>query len=498
MPLVALVILFLLVRMAASTFRKVGPNEALIIFGAGGTKVVKGGGAFIMPMLQRSIPLSLELLTYDVAPEQDLYTSQGVAIRVEAVAQLKVKSDRDYILTAAEQFLSKTPEEKDAAIKNVLEGHLRAIVGRLTVENIVKDPDQVTSQMLATTAEDMSKLGMEVVTFTLKKVKDEQDYIANMGLPDVARIKREAEIAQAQATRDIQIKTAEALQEAAVARAIAAQTQVEAETASETRQAEVNRDLEVKRAEYDATIRRQRAMAEKAGEVAANEAQQQVMLAQIGISQVEKTEMMKVQELQIQLREKELQATVVKVAEAQRRQVEIGADAERQKRLLEAQGQAEALTVQGRAEADVIRMRGEAEASAIRARGEAEAEAMRLKADAYQQYSQAAVLDKMLSALPGMTQALADALGNVDKLTIVSTGDGNGTHGGLSNLTGDIARITAQVPQLLEGITGVSLQEMLRGLQGITPTAPSAPTPTVIEVRPSSAPGGNGVSSGKE
>src|SRR5207344_3609508 len=180
-------------------------------------------GTVIFPMVQTCRDLSLELMSFDVAPQQNLYTNQGVAVTVEAVAQIKVKSDEISILTAAEQFLTKTPQEREALIRLVMEGHLRGIIGQLTVEQIVKEPEMVAERMRGTCADDMTKMGLEVVSFTIKEVRDKNDYIVNMGRPDVARIKRDADVASAEADRDTAIKRANAMRESAIAKAQADQ-----------------------------------------------------------------------------------------------------------------------------------------------------------------------------------------------------------------------------------------------------------------------------------
>ena len=243
-----MVILFLMSGMAR-LYRKAGPHEALIVYGLGGTRVVQGHGTLVLPMVQICRDLSLELMSFDVAPQQDLYTKQGVAVTVEAVAQIKVKSDRESVLTAAEQFLTKTDQEREGLIRLVMEGHLRGIIGQLTVEEIVKQPEMVSDRMRSTCAEDMNKMGLEVISFTIKEVRDKNEYITNMGKPDVARIKRDADVATAEADRDTAIKRALAQREAAVARAQADQERVLAETLSLAKQAESQRDLEVKKAQ---------------------------------------------------------------------------------------------------------------------------------------------------------------------------------------------------------------------------------------------------------
>src|SRR5690242_2146031 len=272
--LMILAILFLM-AMFAKLFRKAGPHEALIVYGFRGTRVVKGRGTVIFPMVENCRGLSLELMSFDVAPKQDLYTRQGVAVTVEAVAQIKVKSDRESILTAAEQFLTKSPEEREGLIRLVMEGHLRGIIGQLSVEQIVKEPEMVGDRMRSTCAEDMNKMGLEVVSFTIKEVRDKNDYISNMGRPDVARIKRDADVATADAERDTAIKRAEAMRAAAVARAQADQERVLAETLSLTAQAEAQRDLDIKKANYQETVQKQKANADKAYEIQTNVMQQQ-------------------------------------------------------------------------------------------------------------------------------------------------------------------------------------------------------------------------------
>src|ERR1051326_6459579 len=241
--------IFLLTSMIANLYRKAAPNEALVVYGIRGTRIHVGHGTVIMPVVENYRTLSLELMSFDVAPQQSLYTNQGVAVTVEAVAQIKVKSDNVSIRTAAEQFLTKTPQQREGLIRLVMEGHLRGIVGQLTLEQIVKEPEMVSDKVRSTCAEDLNKMGLEVISFTIREVHDQNDYIANMGKPDIARIKREAEIGAAEADRDIQIKKGVAERGAAVARAQADQERTIAETASLTRQAEAQRDLETKRAE---------------------------------------------------------------------------------------------------------------------------------------------------------------------------------------------------------------------------------------------------------
>src|SRR5579863_887711 len=447
-----------LISTIARLYRKAGPHQALIVYGFRGPRVIKGRGTFILPMLENCRDLSLELMSFDVAPQQDLYTMQGVAVTVEAVAQIKVKSDPESIQTAAEQFLSKTDQNREALIRLVMEGHLRGIIGQLTVEQIVKQPEMVGDRMRATCAADINKMGLEVISFTIKEVRDKNEYISNVGRPDVARVKRDADVATAEAERDTAIRRAQATREAAVAKAQADQDRVLAETLSMTKQAEAQRDLDIKKAEYLETTKRQQAQADKAYEIQTNIMQQQVVVEQVKIQQVEKEHEILVQDAEIQRRERELIATVLKGAEIERRRIETLASAERQKLISEAEGRASAIRAQGEAEAEITFKKGEAEAKA-----------MNVKAEAYQEYNQAAVVDKLISSMPEIVKALAAPLQNVDKITIVSTG---GDTAGMNKITGDLAKMAAQIPALFETLSGMQMSELFSKVRSIGDTTP--------------------------
>ncbi len=453
----AVVVLTLLALMMAmaTLYRKAGPHEALIVYGLRGTRIVKGRGTVIFPMVENFRQLSLQLMSFDVAPQQDLYTKQGVAVTVEAVAQIKVKSDPESIQTAAEQFLTKTDQAREGLIRLVMEGHLRGIIGQLSVEQIVKEPEMVGDRMRATCADDMSKMGLEVVSFTIKEVRDKNEYITNMGRPDIARIKRDADVASAEADRDTAIRRAEAMRAAAVAKAQADQERVLAEALSLAAQAEAQRDLEIKKAQYVETIKRQQAQADKAYDIQSNVMQQQVIAEAVKVRQVEKEQEVKVQEAEILRHEKELIATVLKNAEIERQRIEMLAEASRRKVTIEAEGAAAATRMQGEADADIILRKGEAEAKA-----------MNVKAEAYQEWNQAAVVDKLITGLPEVVRAMAAPLANIDKITIVSTG--NDGAAGMHKITGDMTKIAAQIPALFETLSGMQMSDLLGKVRGIT------------------------------
>ena len=460
----AVAAVLLLMAVFANLYRKAGPHEALIVYGFRGTRVIKGHGTVILPMVENVRGLSLELMSFDVAPQQDLYTKQGVAVTVEAVAQIKVKSDPESILTAAEQFLTKPPEDREALIRLVMEGHLRGIIGQLTVEEIVKQPEMVADRMRSTCADDINKMGLEVISFTIKEVRDKNEYITNMGRPDIARIKRDAEVAAAEADRDIAIKRAEATRAAAVAKAQADQERVAAETASMAKQAEAQRDLDIKKASYLEMTKKAQATADKAYEIETNVMQQQVVTEGVRVQQVERESQVKVQDAEIARRERELIATVLKPAEIERQRIETLANAERQRLITEAEGRASSIRAQGEAEAEIIFKKGEAEAKA-----------MNVKAEAFQEYNQAALMDKLISSLPEVVRALAEPLSKVDKVTIVSTG--NGDAAGAYKLTGDITKIAAQVPALFEALSGMQVSDLLSKVRMIGDKAPKPEKP---------------------
>jgi flotillin len=440
--LMVLAILFLM-SMFARLYRKAGPHQALVVYGIRGTRIIKGRGTVIFPMVETYRELSLQLMSFDVAPQQDLYTMQGVAVTVEAVAQIKVKSDPESIVTAAEQFLTKSDSEREGLIRLVMEGHLRGIIGQLSVEQLVKEPEMVGDRVRATCADDMTKMGLEVISFTIKEIRDKNEYITNMGRPDVARIKRDADVEAAKAARDTSVAKAQFDQE-----------RVLAETLSAAKQAEAQRDLEIKKAQYLEMSKKQQAQADKAYDIQTNIMQQQVVAEAVKVRQVEKEHEIKVQEAEILRREKELIAQNLKQAEVERQKIETLAAAERQRLISEAEGHAAAIRTQGEAEAEIIFKKGEAEAKA-----------MNVKAEAYQEYNQAAVVDKLITGLPELVRALASPLANIDKITIVSTG--NGDAAGMHKITGDMAQMAAQIPALFETLSGMKMSELLGKIKTI-------------------------------
>ncbi len=466
----------------AGRYIKVGPNEVLVISGrrrlvkdpvtkeitVRNFRVVKGGGTFVVPVLERIDMLSLELMTIEVVTPK-VYTLRGVAVTVDGVSQIKVRGDDVSIGTAAEQFLSKSTIEIKRVALQTLEGHLRAILGTMTVEEVYSDRDTFAQRVQEVAASDMANMGLQIISFTIRDIRDEEDYLDSLGKARTAEVKRDAAIGEANAQRDARIQAARALQEAR-----------EAELEAETRVAEADKNYQVQKAQYDALVNRQRAEAELAFTLQQNITNQKVKAEEVQIEVVEKEKRIELQTKEIVRREKELEATVRKPAEAKQFEIETLARAKRMQLETEAEGQsaatrnlgageAEANRSRGLAEAEVNKARGLAEAEVIEAQGRAEAEAKRQKADAWKDYTQAAIIELLLSRLPEMAAAVAAPLAKTDRIVVIGGGDGQTT--GANKLTGDITRTIAQMPEIIEALTGIDLIATLQSLPAVKSTA---------------------------
>ncbi len=455
----------------ASRYTKVGPNEVLIVSGrqyrvteadgsvhARGFRIVKGGGTFVFPVFEKVDVLSLELLTIDVQTPE-VYTSKGVPVKVDGVAQIKVKGDDISIATAAEQFLSKDT----AAIMNIatqtMEGHLRAILGTMTVEEIYQNRDAFAQKVQEVAAGDMANMGLGIVSFTIRDIRDGQGYLDALGKPRIAQVKRDAVIAQAEADRDAMIKSSQATQ--------AGQ---EAKFAADTKIAEAQRDYQSNVAQYQATVNQKKAEADLAYDLQRFKTGQLVKAEEVQVQVIEKQKQIELQQQEILRKQRELEAMVQKPADAERYKVETLANARKYQLETEAAGAAAATKATGFANADVNKATGIADAEAnkakglaqadiIMAQGKATAEATRLKAEAFQEYNQAAVIELLVKVLPEIAGRISEPLAKMEKMVIINSGSGPG--GGASKLTGDITQIIAQLPPVLESLTGVKFEKLL-------------------------------------
>ncbi len=469
-----LFMLFIFVALYVSRYTKVGPNEVLIVFGRQhritdaqgrekmvGFRLQKGGGTFVIPVLEKAETLSLELMTIDVKTPS-VYSITGVPVKVDGVAQIKVRGEDVAIRTAAEQFLSKTPTEIMQIAHQTLEGHLRAIIGRMTVEELFKDRDKFAQNVQSESATDFANMGLQIISFTIKEVTDEQGYLDSLGKPQIAEVKKNAIVGQANADREATIRSSEAHQAAQQARYMA-----------ETQVAKSQRDYEMQRADYQAAINEKKAQSDLAYDLQKFKSQQAVKVEEMKVQDIEK-------ERQIEIKQKELMASVQRPAEAERFRIQQIAEAQKFQTIAEAEarataaqsigrGEAEAVKSKGLAEAEAVRAKGLAEAEVILAKGQAEAESMRKKAEAWRTYNEAAIAQMFIERLPELARAIAEPLAKTDRITIVSTG---GDNTGASKITRDIVDIIGQLPPVLEGVSGINLKDLVQKIPGMQKKQP--------------------------
>jgi flotillin len=464
-------VLFLLVVVVLSRYTKVGPNQVLVVSGkrhkyldpdgtahVRGFRIVKGGGTFVYPVVEKVDILSLELLTIDVQTPE-VYTSKGVPVKVDGVAQVKVKGDDVSVATAAEQFLSKSTDEIKNVATQTLEGHLRAILGTMTVEDIYQNRDAFASKVQEVAAGDMANMGLSIVSFTIRDIRDSQGYLEALGKPRIAQVKRDAQIAQAEADRDAMVRSSQATQ--------AGQ---EAKFQADSKIAEAQRDYQSNVAQYQAAVNQKKAEADLAYDLQKFKTGQLVKAEEVQVNIVEKQKLIELQQQEILRKQRELEAMVQKPADAERYRVETLATARKFQLETEASGAAAAAKATGFANADVAKATGLAEAEANKARGLAEAaiieaqgsataEAMKLKAESFKQYNQAAVIEMIVRVLPDVAGKISEPLSKTEKMVIINSGSGNG--GGASRITGDVTQIISQLPPVIESLTGIKFEKLL-------------------------------------
>ncbi len=462
---------FLILWMVLSRYTKVGPNQVLVVSGRKhryvdpdgtermrGFRIVKGGGTFVYPIIEKIDVLSLELLTIDVQTPE-VYTSKGVPVNVDGVAQIKVKGDDISIATAAEQFLSKGTEEIKSIAMQTLEGHLRAILGTMTVEEIYQNRDAFASKVQEVAAGDMANMGLGIVSFTIRDIRDTQGYLDALGKPRIAQVKRDAQIAQAEADRDAMIKSSQATQAGQEAKFLA-----------DTKIAEAQRDYQTNVAQYQAAVNQKKAEADLAYDLQKYKTGQLVKAEEVQVQIIEKQKQIELQQQEILRKQRELEANVQKPADAERYKVETLANAKKFQLETEAAGAAAATKQSGFANADVAKAtgladaeankaRGLAEAAIIEAQGKAQAEAMRQKAESFKQYNEAAVIELIVRVLPEIAGKISEPLSKTERMVIIN--NGNGTGGGASKITGDVMQIISQLPPVLESLTGVKFEKLL-------------------------------------
>lgn len=440
------VLLVLLALVVITRYKVAGPSEAFIITGRrgksstdpvtgrvstdnSGQKVVVGGGVFVVPFVQQKFTLDLSSRHIPVAV-RGAVTLRGVKAHLEGVAIVKVGGNEDAIRAAAQRFLR---QQKGIVgfTQEVLSGALRAIVGRMAVEDIIRDRAAFAGQVAEEAEASLSGQGLILDAFQIQDITTEGSYLEDLGRPEAARAKQEADIAEAIAKRASEQARLKAAEEIAVA----------------------ERTFYLKQAEIKVETEAAKAKANAAGPLAEAARQQEVL-----------GEQEKVAQRQAALTDRQLDTQVRKPADAARYQAEQEAEARRIAQVKEAEADAERSRLTGEGEklrraalAEAVRIEGEAEADAITARGTAEAGAMQKKADAFAQYGDAAVLQMLVEVLPAVVAKASEPLGAIDKLTVISTD-------GASQLSRTVTDNVAQGMELLTSTTGVDIGELLKGL----------------------------------
>lgn len=453
-PAGIVVVVVLLIILFVTRYRTVRADEAMIVTGAltrNGMKIVKAGGTFVWPVVQSAHYLSLQVQTLDVRTPE-VYTIHGVPVMVDGVAQIKIKGDHESIATASEQFLGKPDEELKSIATQTMEGHLRAILGRMTVEDVYRNREEFARNVQEVAASDLNKMGLQIVSFTIRDVRDKNGYLEALGQPQIASVKRDAEIAKANAFRDEQIAKSKAMEEGK-----------KAEFSAETNIAEANKEMEVKKAVFKQEQDMKKAEADQAYQLQEFKTLQAVKAEEMQIQVIEREKQIELEAKEIERRERELVATVKKQAEAERFAQEQRAEALRYEIEARAKAEAESIRLAGSANADKERAEGTAEADVIRLKGLAEAEAKDKIADALRKYGEAAIIELIVQKFPDIARAIAEPLSKTEKIVIVD-GGGSGPNGGAAKVTGYVTDLLAKMPETVGALTGVDVNQVLKRL----------------------------------
>ena len=440
-----------LVIFIAFGYLKAPPDTAYIISGLGKKRILIGKAGWRIPFFERVDKLSLSVMQVDVKTTEAVPTNEFINVSVDGVANVKISSDPELLKRAAEALLGKTRAEMVTLVTQVLEGNMREIVGSVGLKDMVQDRQGVAKKITENVVPDMEKLGIEVVNFNIQNFKDAAGTIENMGIDNVEQIRKNAQIAKANAQRDIAIATSQAQQEANAVKVEAEKKIAEQDAALAVQQADMKVRSDTKRAEADAAYSIQEENQRKVIEIAKTN-------ADIARREIEA----ELKEKEIAIKERELEAQIKKQADAIKYQTEKEAEAELVKRQREADARHyEALKAAEakKAEADAMRYAMEQEAEGIRAVGVAEAEAIEKKAEAQKKMGEASVLEMYLNALPEVVKNAASPLAKTDK--IVMYGEGNST-----KLVRDVMNSTDQIMQGVKESVGIDLSSLLAGFLG--------------------------------
>lgn len=471
---VGIVVVALVILIFCIGYVKAPPDMAFIISGIKKkSKIVIGKASIRIPFFERLDKLNLRLIPIDVKTSNAVPTADYININVDATVNVKISNDPDKLRLAAENFLNKNTEYIAGVAREVLEGNVREIVGKMKLEEMVSDRQKFANLVKENAEPDLAAMGLDIISFNVQNFVDGNEVIENLGIDNIVKIKKTAAIARAESERDIKVAQAAADKESNDA-AVAAQTEI----------AKKQNELAIKRSELQQESDTKKAMADAAYEIQKEEQRKTIEVTTANADIARQEREIELKQKQVAVKEKALEAEVKKQAEADRYAAQQKADAalyQRQKeaeakqfeiqhaaeaKQFEAEREAQARKAQAEAdrfskeqEAEGIRAVGEAEATAIQAKGIAEAEAMERKAEAYAKYNKAAVAEMMIKVLPDIAAKIAEPLGQIDKITIIG-GDGAGN--GVDQVAGNVPAVMAKLFESMKEATGIDLAEIVK------------------------------------
>ena len=496
MVLVGIIIIGIIIVLSAifSTWKKVPADKAAIITGLGKAKVITGGGIMVLPVLQRIDYITLENISFDVNMQGTL-TSDAVPIEANGTVVVKIKNDEAMIRSAVEQFNcgkeSETKQHIMETARDVCEGRLREIIADMTAEQLYKDRKTFSERVKEVAEEQLSELGLELKSFTIKGIGDQNGYFEALSKPQIAAVKRDAEIAQAEAVKESMIKTSEA-------RRAGEQARLE----SEAKMAEAKKEADIKKLNFEKERQTTQAISDAAYSIQQNVTQKDITNTEMDANVLKEQRAREVREASIQIeiaaeqknielakkkaerKEAELLETVIKPSEAEKLRAELKAEAEKiamikkaeaqaeakkldaaaeaEAQKLDAQAQAERIKQEGMAQAEITEKQGVAQAEAIRRQGLAEAEALEKKAEALAKMDDAGKLQMVVEKLPEIARAIAEPMSKIGNITIID-GSGSGENGGGA---ADVARYMTgslkAVNEALKDTIGFDMIDVMR------------------------------------
>lgn len=437
--IVAIVVLVILLFMAIG-YVKAPPDMAYIISGVKKkSKVVIGKASIRIPFFERLDKLNLRLIPIDVKTSNAVPTADYININVDATVNVKISNNPEKLRLAAENFLNKNTEYIAGVAREVLEGNVREIVGKMKLEEMVSDRQKFANLVKENAEPDLAAIGLDIISFNVQNFVDGNEVIENLGIDNIVKIKKAAAIARAESERDIKVAQASADKESNDA-AVAAQTEI----------AKKQNELAIKKSELQMEADTKKAMADAAYDIQKEEQRKTIEVATANADIAKQEREIELKQKEVAVTEQSLEAEVKKKAEANKYAAQQQAEAQK--------AEAEAMRYAKEQEAAGIRAVGEAEASAIQAKGIAEAEAMEKKAEAYAKYNKAAVAEMMIKVLPDIAAKVAEPLGQIDKITIIGGGDGEN---GVGKVAGNVPVVMAKVFESMKEATGIDLSEII-------------------------------------